>query len=170
MKKFIDIICISHENFRLIRLFFIIYVYLFITCIYNHFYMILLAPTENTKGYAILWDVRPIYDEYLITFWRWWDHMSISYTVPKNYQNLTFLSLSIELPIYIYTYMIFSYKYTGLINIWLLMEYYYSPGMTSWGIFCTQKYQMMLALFMYLTRFLGADIPISSHTRGLILH
>ena len=84
MKKFIDIICISHEIFRLIRLFFIIYVYLFITCIYNHFYMILLAPTENTKGYAILWDVRPIYDEYLITFWRWWDHMSISYTIPKN--------------------------------------------------------------------------------------
>ena len=30
--------------------------------------MILLAPKENTKGYAILWDVRPIYDEYLITF------------------------------------------------------------------------------------------------------
>ena len=39
MKKFIDIIGISHENFRLIRLFFIIYVYLSIICIYNHFYI-----------------------------------------------------------------------------------------------------------------------------------
>ena len=39
--------------------FFIIYVYLFIICIYYHFKMIVLAPNEKTKGHAILLDFRP---------------------------------------------------------------------------------------------------------------
>ena len=39
--------------------FFIIYVYLFIICIYYHFKMIILASNEKTKGHAILLDFRP---------------------------------------------------------------------------------------------------------------
>ena len=70
------------------------YVYLFTICIYYHFDMILMVPNENNKGHAILWDVRPIYNEYSITFWRWWDHMPISHTLPKNNENLTFMSRS----------------------------------------------------------------------------
>ena len=126
MKKLINTIRISHKIFRLIRLFFIIHVYLFKMYIYYHFYMNFLAPNEKTKGHIIFWDVRPIYNEYLITFWRWWDHMSISYNVPKNVQNLTFLTFLIELPIYIHIYIyIYIYKYTHIyIHIYIYIYIY----------------------------------------------
>ena len=59
MKELFDIIHMSHKIFRLIRLFFIIHVYLFIMCIYYHFKMILLAPNKKNKVHAILLDFRP---------------------------------------------------------------------------------------------------------------